>query len=184
VGLSRIPGKNRQGQKRRPAITDYWKLDHDTVLMVLENYQELSTGAKPESPVGYDNPETKRTSVGRHGPFEGSVMLAAEVARRVKRCGLDGMLCEERYGLRVGSLPMDYDQIAVERFMDSFEIFLAVERVTHYITGRVPRWEATEKRKGIEYKDWVGHGRVPKCRIFPTHNIRVWHAQSEARAGA
>jgi hypothetical protein len=154
---------------------DYWKFDHDTVMMILENYQELSTGAKLESPDGFDNPETKGTGVGHHGWFEGSCMLAAEVARRVWRCGKDGMIVEERFGLRGWDSPKSEELISQKRSIPIEDIQWSIDRVTFYITGRIPRWETTEKRKGIEYQDWVVHGWRPKPRILPRHNIRVSH---------
>jgi hypothetical protein len=39
------------------------------------------------------------------------------VCRRVRRCGLDGMLCEERYGLNLLAKPKTIEQIANERHL-------------------------------------------------------------------
>ncbi len=127
-------------------MQDYWKLDIETVLMILENYQELSTGAKPESPDGYENPETKRTGSGCHAPFEGSCLLCAEVSRRVKRCGLDGLIVCLRYGLIGWSKPKTPENIAEEWLIPLDDIYRKTNKVAYYCCGRRCRKES--------YEDW------------------------------
>lgn len=144
-------------------MQDYWKLDYQTVCMILENYHELATGAQPESPPGFDNPETKRTGVSNHGWFENSCLLAAEVASRVKRCGLDGMLVEERYGLD-WTAPKLESQISAERGIKIDKIHASINKVIWYCVGR--------KRKRISYEDWKKgkHYRKTEANLSVTDN--------------
>ena len=129
---------------------DYWRLDRETVMMILENYHDLATGAQPGGIAIEDsNPESQRTSEGRHGPFENSCMLAAEVSRRVRLCGLDGMICEERYGLNLMAKPKTVEQIAEARRIDVALISQAINRVTWYCCGR--------NIKRISYYEFKNH---------------------------
>ena len=130
---------------------DYWRLDYDTVLMVLENYHDLATGAQPGGMTSSDgNPESQRAT-SYHAPFESSCMLAAEVARRVRLCGIDGMICEERYGLTMVSKPKTVEQIAEARCIDVRIISRSITRVTWYCTGR--------NLRKLNYEQFKNQGR-------------------------
>jgi len=131
-------------------LTNYWRLDHDTVMMVLEHYHELSTGGKPENPPGYDNPETKRTGTGCHASYEEMGMLCATVCHRVRRCGTDGMLVEERYGLNLMTAPKNEEQIAQERNIPAEDIYRRINKVTWYCVGRWARKESYEEWKKLK----------------------------------
>ena len=133
--------------------TDYWKLDLDAVIMILENYRELSTGANPENPAGYDNPETGRVGGSVRAPFENSCMLAAEVARRVRRCGIDGFIVEERYGLVGWSYPKEPETISQERGIVLNDIYRKINRVAYYCCGRRCRKET--------YIEFISHRKKP-----------------------
>ena len=125
---------------------DYWRLDHETVMMVLENYHDLATGAQPGSNRDDGNPESQRAGSSYRAPFENSCCLAAEVARRVRLCGLDGMICEERYGLNLMAQPKTVEQIAEARRIDVNLISLRISKVTWFCVGRNLRVES--------YEDW------------------------------
>ena len=126
---------------------DYWRLDHDTVMMILENYHDLATGAQPGSTSNdAGNPESQRVNSSYHAPFENSCCLSAEVARRVRLCGLDGMICEERYGLNLMAKPRTVEQIAEARRLDVALIVQRIHKVTWFCVGRNLRPES--------YEDW------------------------------
>jgi len=107
--------------------------------MVLNYYHDLSTGAQPEHP-NDNNPECSKSRIA-HGPYENPCMLAAEVARRVRRCGFDGYLVEERYGLNLMARPKQTEQIAAERGLPELDICKRINRVTWYCVGRKAKTE-------------------------------------------
>jgi hypothetical protein len=115
---------------------DLWAFEFDTVQMVLEHYHDISVGVSQRSLTTYDNPESKRTGTNSDASFVITCMLAAEVARRVRRCGQDGMIVEERYGLNLMAAPKTIEQIADERVMLDVKIYRIINKVIWYCTGR------------------------------------------------
>lgn len=138
-------------------MEDFWKLDHDTVILILEHYHDLATGARLVNDVG--NSETRGDS--SHTVFEESCMLAAEVARRVRRCGQDGMIVEERYGLNLMAAPKDVEQIADERVMLDTEIYRIIKKVAWYCTGR--------NAKQQDYEDWKAGRHYRRKNLIISH---------------
>lgn len=126
-------------------MDDLWRLDHDVVIMILEHYHDLATGAQLAT--GEEKPEYKNLSGNARAPYEGSCMLAAEVARRVRRCGLDGYLVEDRYGLNLMASPKTIEQIADERALLDTDVERRINRVIWYCVGR--------KVKPMEYWQWL-----------------------------
>ena len=132
--------------------SDYWRLDHDTVMMVLENYHDLATGAQPGGMTSNDagNPESQRVNSSYHAPFENSCLLSAEVARRVRLCGLDGMIVEERYGLNLMAKPKTVEQIAEARRIEVTLIVQRIKKVVWFCVGRNLRRESYEEWKCLQ----------------------------------
>jgi hypothetical protein len=131
-------------------MQDYWKLDYKTVCMILENYHDLSTGARLGGSDG--NPESQKTGNVPHGPQEEMGMLCATVCHRVRKCGLDGMLVEERYGLNYLKSPKLEEQIAEERLIKLSDVFSRINKVIWYCVGR--RAKRDEQGRPLSYEDW------------------------------
>jgi hypothetical protein len=140
-------------------MDDLWKLDHDTVVMVLEHYHDLATGAQPTT--GEEKPENKNPMSAARAPFESPCMLAAEVARRVRRCGQDSYLVEERYGLNMMASPKTIEQIADERGLLDTEIDKRINRVIWYCVGR--------KAKSEEYWQWMRDKKYRRKPVIMVH---------------
>lgn len=140
--------------------------DRPCVEWILEHYRTLSSGfwpgVRPSS--GYTElPSKSRRGIHR-APFENPVLVAAEVMLRVKKCGLDGYLVEEKYI----DLKSEED-IANERGLDAEDISRRINKVLWYCaSGRLPRWVDTKRRKGQTYEGWKGHSFKAKVRKIPT----------------
>ena len=130
--------------------SDFWRLDHEIVMMILENYHELISGAKLYSTSDDSNSETQRANHSYRADFETSCLLAAEVSRRVRLCGLDGMICEERYGLNPLCVPKPVEKIAEERRIDVTLIVHRINKVAWYCVGRNLRKETYEEWKNLQ----------------------------------
>jgi len=115
--------------------------NHDEVLWILHNYQTLRQGIMPAR-----REESLRHVFSYHAPFEHACQLAAEVAIRVQRCGLDGLLVEERFGM-LGEKPSQTEwQLSQQRHLPVDEVRSRVNKVTWYISGpNIPE---------VSYDDW------------------------------
>jgi len=90
---------------------------------------------------------TKRvTQAFPHAHFEAACLLAGEVANRIKRCGIEGILVEERYGLKNGTEPMLEDDIAKTRRMHPLQVRRIIKKVINYC--------AEEDMMGLSYGEW------------------------------
>jgi hypothetical protein len=138
---------------------DLWTLDYDTVVMILDHYHDLAVGAQLST--GEEKPEYKNLSGNARAPYEGSCMLAAEVARRVRRCGQDGYLVEERYGLNLMASPKTIEQIADDRALLDTEIHKRIKRVIWYCVGR--------KAKTEEYWQWMRDKKYRRKPVIMMH---------------
>jgi hypothetical protein len=130
-------------------MIDLWKLDYETVMTILEHYHDLSTGVSILS-LG-DNIGIIKTG-NSHGPQEELGMLCATICQRVRRCGLDGMLTEERYGLNLLSSPKSEEQIAKERDIPIKDVYKSINRVTWYCCGR--NGPLDENKHLMTYQQW------------------------------
>lgn len=131
--------------------------DRDCVIWILENYQSLSSGDWPGSkPSGYTELPAHTQRGFLRAPFENPVLIAAEVMIRVRRCGMDGFLVEERYV----KLKTE-EEIARQRHLSIDEIIRCINKVIWYCaSGKIPRWKDTKKRKGRSYREWRRDGRI------------------------
>jgi hypothetical protein len=114
------------------------------------NYaQELKRGEWPEG-VSSDYPPSVNRTRSARAYFENPCLVIAELEIRVKRCGLDGFLVEEKISGK------DEEQIARERFLSVDYVRRRVNKVLWYCSsGRVARWISTKKRKGLTYEEWL-----------------------------
>lgn len=125
----------------------YW-LPHEIIFTreqvewVLDNIHTLSCGSWPGTiPSGY----TELPSIGRVNPrayFETAILVAVEVELRIRKCGLDGYLVEEKYmdGL-------SEEDIAQTRSLLVGDVRRRINRVLFYCaSGRNQRTES--------YEDW------------------------------
>lgn len=125
---------------------NHWHFTRDDVEMVLNNYYDLATGAQLNNSTTTNNPESQRGYTSCHATYEESCMLAAEVCRRVRKCGLDGLLVEERYGLKGKTTPKTIEQIADERDLKDDDILRRINKVIWYCCGKKP--------KELDYEHW------------------------------
>ncbi len=122
------------------------------VEFILENYNDLRSGTDPD-------PEcvetTGRGGIKCHAPYEVFCLTAGEVAARVAMCGLDGMLVEERYGMKRDP-PMTEAEIEKKRRIPLYVICAKINRVKKYCAGRDRGYH--EDRNGelryYTYEEW------------------------------
>lgn len=132
--------------------------DRPCVEWVWENYHMLSSGIWPGSdPSGYTD-VPGHIKHGTHAPFETPVLVAAEVAIRVKRCGLDSYLVEEKYiGLK------SEEEIAKDRHLSFDDVCRRINKALWYCSsGRTPRWISTRKHQGQTYEEWKQQARFKR----------------------
>ena len=126
---------------------------HNEVLWILHNYQTLQSGQMPQKE------ESVRHVFSYHAPFEHPCQLAAEISIRVKRCGLDGLLVEARFGMFGGGYETDW-QLAQRRHLPIDDIHSRINRVTWYITGPDIKQES--------YDDWKRENRFRQILRVPS----------------
>ncbi len=119
--------------------------DRDSIDWILDHYQELGCGIDPD-PV----PSESGRNISRyHARGIVLIEMAAEIAARVKLCGLDGMLVEERYGLNDRD-PIGEVEIERSRHIPLYEVCRRINRVKWFCVGR--------KRKP-DYELWRAENR-------------------------
>ena len=115
------------------------------MVWVLNHHKILSAGEWPD-PFSEEYYSKRITHALPHAYFENPCLLIAEVHNRIKRCGLEGILVEERYGLRNGTEPMLEDEIARVRRMDFKTVRRIIKKVINYC--------ASEDMMGLSYEEW------------------------------
>ena len=109
------------------------------LLWVLPMLNEIRSGYYPRDPAG-------DTGKGRGGtrlrcPFSEAAIIAAEIDRRLARCGLDRYIAEECY---VGGISVS--DLAGKLYMDEFEISRRLAAVVSYVaSGPCARFQACER---------------------------------------
>lgn len=134
------------------------RMDRAGVDWIVEHALELRAG---EWPGGIPSDYTTLPAVGRakrRAPFELAVNTLLELELRVRHCGLDGLLVEERMRGK------DEEEIARERFLDVEFVRRRINKVLWYCSsGSIPRWVDIWRKKkgkdelvraGINYEDW------------------------------
>ena len=123
--------------------------DRPTTEWAALHYQELQRGEWPGG-IPSDYTELPGGKAHAHAPFENACLVAAELGIRIKRCGLDGFLAEEKY-----IKGLEEAEIAKARYLDIGEVFSRINKVLGYCaSGRKARWITTKKKKGQTYQEW------------------------------
>jgi|GEM_PF-3752942 len=123
---------------------------------ILDHYQELRCGIDPDPTCGESCGKTLSRYRAKGITF---IEMAGEIAARVKLCGQDGMLCEERYGL-ITEPPVEDAEMERKRHIPLYEIARRINRVKWFCVGR--------KRKLEGYEVW-------KARTQHFHHYRLDH---------
>ncbi len=123
--------------------------DRESVDFILDHYQELSAGIDPDSQCAESGGRSRSRY---HAPGIALIEWASEIAARVKLCGLDGMLVEERYGLR-STPPAPEAEIAETRHIPLYEVSRRINRV---------KWFCVGKRRKPDYELWRAENRFHK----------------------
>ena len=146
---------------------------YDHVVWVLEHINTLRDGRYPPNPqqTGYQNAGW-RSSINTRAAFITPAEIAAEVDRRLLRCGLDWYLVNDYYGNG-----LKIEDIAELHHLDYEDVWNRIQRAIAYVaSGPVPRWVNTGKRKGLDYKEWCDSNWRParKCPENRKNRIRVY----------
>ncbi len=144
----------------------------EQVEFILDHLNTFRDGKYPQDPAitGFENAGWK-ASRNTKAAFITPAEIVAELDRRLLRCGLDWYLVNEHY--EQGSTLED---IAKLHHMDYEDVWNRIQRaITYVASGPVPRWVATEKRRGLEYNEWIAVRWHKKEKIadFPRKRIRV-----------
>lgn len=120
---------------------------HNEIVWILHHYQELRAGVWPDPINELIGLKTKVISA--RANFENPCLLCGEVGSRIKLCGFDGMLTEERYGIRDGKSLMEWE-IANQRRIPVREICQRIKKAIAYICS-----EGTNGARRLEsYDTW------------------------------
>jgi hypothetical protein len=117
-------------------------LTQDGVKEVLENYTLYCQGIIPDG-TNSDNLGIKVPN--SHATFEAACLIAGEVSIRVRRCGAEGLIIEEYYGLK--SSPKSIQWLwDVRRIPESY-LQSCINKVTLYCSD-------DEYSKRLDYQEW------------------------------
>lgn len=146
---------------------------YDHVVWVLEHINTLRDGQYPQNPqqTGYQRAGW-RSSINARAAFITPAEIAAEVDRRLLRCGLDWYLVNDYYGNG-----LKIEDIAALHHLDYEDVWNRIQRAIAYAaSGPVPRWVNTGKRKGLDYREWIDQGgwHKPKLQENRKNRIRVY----------
>lgn len=126
--------------------------DYGTVLWVLNNYGTLARGLWPDPRSAADLGLPNKRIIG-HAPFEDPCLTAAEIGNRVARCGLDGFVVEERYGMKWGAWPQSEAEIAHRRHILTAQVYSRISNVILYCTDQ-------EQAQKLPYQVWKWQPKV------------------------
>jgi hypothetical protein len=127
------------------------KFDRECIDWCSKYINDLCTGHWPASrPSGYLDVNVYVQRGILHATFETAVLVAAEVKIRVKKCGLDGYLWEDRF-----VRGMDEREIAKQRHLREEDVSRRINKVLWYAaSGRNQRDES--------YEDWKNKNRFKR----------------------
>lgn len=126
--------------------------DRNGVEWLVDHAPELRDGIWPGD-MPYEEVEIRGKRYGSRTPIQ--ALILAELSRRVMRCGMDGLLVEQRM------LGKTDEDIARDRHITLGQIRNGINKVLWYCaSGEYPMWwtvrdrKGNIKRQGIEYEDW------------------------------
>lgn len=124
------------------------RYDRAGVDWMVEHALELRSGIWPGD-MPYEQVEFRGKRISCRASFENIVLIIAELDIRVKRCGLDGFLVEEKM------LGKDEAQIARERCLYRDYVKSRINKVLWYCaSGSWAPWIATQAREGLTYDEF------------------------------
>jgi len=139
------------------------------IKLLLPELYKMREGIYPTEP-NKTNPDIAGSHTNTRANFEPACQVAAEIDRRLARCGQDRTLVEDSY-----CSGDDDEAIAIYYHMDVREVRRRIKDVVNYISsGDCPRWlgcdecgqhdachkEKKDARPPITYSDWRGHRSV------------------------
>jgi len=119
---------------------------HRAVTFILYHYKDFQSGLWPD-PLQAADLGLPIHSHRSRAAFQAAVDTGLEVALRVKRCGQDGMIVEERFGMHWGNEPIEPGEIALKRHIPEGIIRRSIKDVILYCSDE-------EFEKGLEYHTW------------------------------
>jgi hypothetical protein len=127
------------------------------VKYVLYRYNTFREGTWPDP-----KPSEKLCSKARflRAGFEGACEVAAEIAIRVRRCGLDGMLVEAVF-MREDS-PRRESEIARQYHLEVWDVHRRINRVCAYCEG--------ENARAEDYQTWLRKNRQTR-KVNPVRKL-------------
>lgn len=121
--------------------------DIDSVRWVIENYAVLSHGNWPD-PKNDQSSGVRKPGVSHHAPFESPCIIAAEIARRVRVCGEDGLLVQLYSGMLIGEpIPAEKMVYNYRLASNTADIYRRINKVAWYCTDE-------EYSMGLTYQVW------------------------------
>ncbi len=126
------------------------------VLYVLHNYKSFQKGEWPDPRRGADLGIPPSPFSG-HATFENACLVAAEIALRVQKCGVDGLIVEERFGMKWNGTGMAVRVIARKRCLRQENVHSRISRVLYYIASG-------ENIRTESYDDWKRQEHYRKGR--------------------
>jgi hypothetical protein len=144
------------------AIKDFYSpreviFTRQTVRWVIQNLGSLRSGYWPADASNYiDIPIGKRTA-SRKAPFITPVECAAEIADRMEKCGIDGLIL-----LAIECWAESEASLAKYLGMPDWSVKKRYKRALAYVaSGPARRWHDTKKRKGETYQEFrMGRKKV------------------------
>jgi len=130
--------------------------DHKTALWLVNNLGSLRSGQHwPTEESGYTDIPGILKKGGTKAPFVTPVEYAAEITRRLEKCGTDGLilLAIECWG---------ESEVSMAKYlkMSEWSIRKRAKRALAYVaSGPAARWHDTKKRKGQTYQEFISRER-------------------------
>lgn len=124
---------------------ELWLSTYEQVEWVLDHLHMMQEGQWPD---GLPKDESNVHTGDKRAPFETACLAAGEVELRVKRCGTDGMLAEEKY-----NRGLTEQAIAKARHLPFDQVYYAIRRVINYCASGANR-RRNEDGSPQSYEEW------------------------------
>lgn len=123
--------------------------DFNEVEQILNNFHDFQAGIWPNG-ITPEQLGIRKNYAMPHAPHEAACLVAGEIGIRVKRCGNDGYLVEERYGMNWGAALKYPKEIAQERYITLREIENRINKVIWYVADN--NWYGDKPETYEHYK--------------------------------
>ena len=134
-----------------------FRYNYEGVKWVLDNYKLFSAGIFPDC----ERTECYgKRDLSAHAPFENACIIAAEVCTRIQCCGMDGLLVEDRYGVKDNNPKMEWE-IAELRHIYIGEVYRRINNVIAFCaSGRDRRIKLDGKPES--YEEWKRNNKYTR----------------------